>query len=205
MKINITVIIIVITLIILFLVFSKKRESYRLRAPPKLPLIPVSNNYILDSLYENYVGYYYAYYYTSGYPTIYSFLADNYTALQIIKGFETTPVIISWNITSYINEENYVFVDSFQLNCGNYCNINNATFHAYCTSGDDIDCAFNPQVGLGAISYSAVESPILWPRYFSSKDIKRKIAGKRDKNKIIKYSDPPTLMILIVNAQYNPN
>jgi len=204
MKINIlTIIIVTLLLIILFLLLSKNRETYRLRAPPKLSLVPVTNTYKLESLYLNYLGYYYAYYFTSDYPVIYSFtVADDYTALGIIKGFETAPVYISWGDTSYINEQNYVFVDSFELNCGNYCNINNQIFRAYCTSGNNIFCDFNAQ---SAIGYSAVESPIIWPRYFSRYSDKRKLAANRAKNGMVKYSNPPTLMTLIVTAQYNPN
>jgi hypothetical protein len=204
MKISIlTIIIVTLLLITLFLLFSKKKETYKLRPPPKLSLVPVTNTYKLKSLYLNYIGYYYADYYTNDLPEIYSLImADDYTALGIMKGFETTPVYISWNDTSYINEQNYVFVDSFELNCGNYCNINNQIFRAYCTSGNNIFCDFNAQ---SAIGYSAVESPLIWPRYFSRYSEKRKSAADRAKNGMVKYSNPPTLMTLIVTAQYNPN
>jgi hypothetical protein len=115
----------------------------------------------------------------------------------INNGFQNNPVTISWAKTNYVNPAGQQMpITAFEFNCGNLCLISNETFYSSCDVFQS-SCYFDQ----GSVAYSAIESPTIWPRYYDSSNI---INSTRS-HKIVKVTDTPTLMILTVTAQYNPN
>lgn len=213
MKFDFTLIVVsVLVIIAIYLLYKNYKErsiqhfrgNYRIRTAPKLPLISKSCAYTIipattrgGNYYFN--GYFYYFYNTSDVPSIFFANVDGYGGLLVKDEFKYSPITISWPATNY-QAPHAGPVDTFQIGCGNWeCNISNQTFAARC-NGDESQCQFGPSPNNPVISYSAVESPTIWPRYYDSNIP----PGSKRKKTHIGNSDA-TLLTLTFVGQYNPN
>src|SRR5579862_1042825 len=202
------IIVIVLIIIALFLLYKNRKTSciqhfshHRIRTPPKLSLVPLTCVYTIipatvpgNNYWFN--GYYYYFYDTQNVPVIFIQTGDGYGGLLIRPEFQNNPVTISWPYTSY-EAPSAGIVDTFEIGCGGaFCNIGNITEQARCNKFESV-CQFDAN----SVTYIAIESPTIWPRYYDQGTI---TLSTPRKNTNLKDPDP-LLLVLTITAQYNPN